>query len=153
DDYQTKVIEDWAKSKGVEIEVVRPGATMEKLQAAIESKQVPDVSQMDNSRNIRFQPSGLLVDLSDMFADVGKQWGGWYQPVVNLSTIKGKQSVMPSSIDTSLMLYRKDILDEGGVKEFPKTWSEMFDTMKKLQKPPDLYGIGFQFAKAGTDSE
>jgi ABC-type glycerol-3-phosphate transport system substrate-binding protein len=61
--------------------------------------------------------------------------------------------MLPYSIDSSLMLYRNDILQEGGVKEFPKTWSEMFDTVKKLQKPPDLYGCGFQFNKAGTDAE
>ena len=51
------------------------------------------------------------------------------------------------------MLYRKDLLDAGGVKEFPKTWEEMFEVAKKLQNPPNLYGVGFQFNKAGTDAE
>src|SRR5690349_16673423 len=47
DDYQTKVMQDWAKEKGVEIEITRePGDNVaKKLQAAVESKQVPDVSQ------------------------------------------------------------------------------------------------------------
>ncbi len=155
DDYQTKVMQDWAKEKGVDIEITRePGDNVsKKLQAAVESKQVPDISQADDGRYTRFQPSGLMLDVSDMFADVGKQWGGWYDPAVKLATKQGKQMLMPYSIDSSLILYRKDILDEGGVKEFPKTWSEMFDTVKKLQKPPDLYGAGFQFNKPGTDSE
>ncbi|HEY3107344.1 MAG TPA: extracellular solute-binding protein [Chloroflexota bacterium] len=153
DDYQTKVIEDWAKDKGVDIEVLRPGATQEKIQAAIESKQLPDITQMDDGRYTRFNPSGLLLDVSDMYAEIGKQWGGFYPPAQKLATIKGKQGLLPYSIDSSLLLYRNDILQEGGIKEFPKTWSEMFDTMKKLQKPPDLYGVGFQFNQAGTDSE
>jgi ABC-type glycerol-3-phosphate transport system substrate-binding protein len=155
DDYQTKVIEDWAKSKGVEVEVTREtGADVEKkLQAAIESKQLPDVSQMDDGRYTRFNPSGLLTDVSDMFVEIGKQWTSWYEPAQKLATKQGKQFLLPYSIDSSLLLYRNDILQEAGVKEFPKTWSEMFDTMKKLQKPPDLYGCGFPFNKPATDSE
>ncbi|HEV8636197.1 MAG TPA: extracellular solute-binding protein [Chloroflexota bacterium] len=152
DDYQTKVMEDWAKAKGVEIEITRE-AVDQKLQAAVESKQVPDISQMDTGRTIKYRTSGLVHDVSDLFADVGRQWGGWYKPAERIATKDGKQWVMPYSIDSSLILYRNDILQEGGVKEFPKTWSEMFDTIKRLQKPPDLYGAGFQFNKAGTDAE
>jgi multiple sugar transport system substrate-binding protein len=155
DDYQTKVMEDWAKQKGVEIEITRePGADVEKkIQAALESKQLPDITQMDTGRYIKFQPSGLLLDVSDMFAEAGRQWGGFYPPAQKLATVQGKQFILPYSIDSSLILYRNDILQEGGYKEFPKTWSEMYDMAKKLQKPPDLYGVGFQFNKAGTDAE
>jgi ABC-type glycerol-3-phosphate transport system substrate-binding protein len=155
DDYQTKVIEDWAKAKGLEVEVTREtGDNVEKkLQAAIESKQLPDISQVDNGRYTRLQGSGTFSDVSELFVKLGNQWGGWYDPAQKLATINGKQAMLPYSIDSSLLLYRNDILQEGGVKEFPKTWSEMFDTMKKLQKPPDMYGIGFQFNKPGTDAE
>jgi ABC-type glycerol-3-phosphate transport system substrate-binding protein len=155
DDYQTKVIEEWAKEKGVEVEITRdPGADVQKkLQAAIESKQLPDVSQVDNGRYTLFNPSGLLTDVSDMYADLGKQWGGFYKPAEQLATIQGKQKMLPYSIDSSLLLYRSDIMQEAGIKEFPKTWSEMFDALKKAQKPPDYYGLGVQFNKVGTDAE
>jgi ABC-type glycerol-3-phosphate transport system substrate-binding protein len=152
DDYQTKVIEDWAKEKGVEIEVTRDDVAP-KLQAAVESKQLPDVSQVDDGRYLKYQPSGVLLDVSDLYAEFGKAWGGFYKPAEVTVTKQGKQFMLPYSIDSSLMLYRNDILQEGGVKEFPKTWSELFDTVKKLQKPPDLYGCGFQFNKAGSDAE
>jgi ABC-type glycerol-3-phosphate transport system substrate-binding protein len=152
DDYQTKVIEDWAKEKGVEIEVTRDPVD-QKLQAAVESKQLPDISQVDDGRYIKYQPSGMLLDVSDLYAEFGKAWGGFYKPAEKTVTKQGKQYMLPYSIDSSLMLYRNDIFQEGGVKEFPKTWSELFDTVKKLQKPPDLYGCGFQFNKAGTDAE
>jgi multiple sugar transport system substrate-binding protein len=152
DDYQTKVIEDWAKEKGVEIEVTRD-PNDPKLQAAIESKQFPDIAQVDSGRYLKYQPSGALLDVSDMYADLGKQWGGFYKPADRIVTKQGKQFALPYSIDSSLLLYRMDILQEGGVTGFPKTWSEMFDTMKRLQKPPDTYGCGFQFNKTGTDAE
>ncbi len=112
DDYQTEEIEKWAKGKGVEVEITRETGdnVQQKLQAAVESKQLPDISQVADVRFTLFYPAGLI-------------------------------------------LYRKDILDEGGYKESPKTWDELFEVAQKLQKPPNLYGIGFQFNKAGTDSE
>jgi ABC-type glycerol-3-phosphate transport system substrate-binding protein len=60
--------------------------------------------------------------------------------------------MLPYSIDSSLILYRKDILDKGGVAA-PKTWDELYDAAAKLQKPPELYGVGFQLNPAGTDAE
>lgn len=155
DDYQTKVLQDWAKEKGVEIEVTRePGDSVsKKLQAAVESKQVPDVSQADDGRYTRFQPSGLMVDVSDMFADIAKQWGGFYEPAVKLATKQGKQAVLPYSIDSSLLLYRNDVMQEAGVKEFPKTWADLHDTLKKIQRPPDIYGYGIPLNKPATDGE
>ena len=155
DDYQTKVIEDWAKSKGIEVEVTREtGDNVEKkLQAAIESKQLPDVTQVDDGRYTRLFASNTFSDVSDLFTEFGKQWGGFYDPAVKLATKDGKQFMLPYSIDSSLLLYRNDILLEAGIKEFPKTWTEMFDTLKKLQKPPDLYGLGVPLNKPATDGE
>ena len=152
DDYQTKVMEDWAKEKGITIEVTRDPVDP-KLQAAIESKQFPDIAQVDSGRYLKYQPSGGLLDVSDLYADFGKQWGGFYKPAERIVTKQGKQYALPYSIDSSLLLYRGDILQEGGVREFPKTWTELFDTVKRLQKPPELYGLGFQFSKPGTDAE
>ena len=129
DDYQTKVIEDWAKEKGVEVEVTREtGADVEKkLQAAIESKQLPDISQMDDGRYTRFFASGLLTDVSDMFAEFGKQWGSWYEPAQKLATKQGKQFLLPYSIDSSLLLYRNDVLQEAGIKRLRATELAVID--------------------------
>src|SRR5205085_5442343 len=71
DDYQSKVIDDWSKEKGVEVEVTRdPGDQVDKkLQAAVESKQVPDISQMDDGRLLKYQPSGLVLDVSDLYQE------------------------------------------------------------------------------------
>lgn len=156
DDYQTQQIEEWAKGKGHEVEVTREGGgnIQTKLQAALESKQLPDISQVDSGRYALFQGTGSLLNVSDLYGDISKQWGGFYKIAEQIATKEGKQFVLPYSIDSSLLMYWNDILLEGGVKEFPTgSWREMIETMKKLQKPPDLYGVGFQFGKAGTDSE
>lgn len=155
DDYQTEEIQKWAKSKNVEVEITRETGdnVQQKLQAAVESKQLPDVSQVNDGRYTLFYPSGIFSDVSDLYAELGKQWGGFYRPAQQLATKDGKQFMLPYSIDSNLILYRRDILDAGGVKEAPKTWDELFDVAKKLQNPPNLYGVGFQFNKAGTDAE
>jgi len=155
DDYQTEEINKWAKSKNVEVEVTREAgdAVQQKLQAAIESKQLPDISQADVGRFTLFYPSGIFADVSDLYGEFSKAWGGFYGPAEKTATKEGKQYLLPYSVDSNLFLYRKDLLDAGGVKEFPKTWEEMFDVAKKLQQPPNLYGVGIQFNKAGTDAE
>jgi multiple sugar transport system substrate-binding protein len=155
DDYQTEEIQKWAKNKGVEVEVTREAgdAVQQKLQAATESKQLPDISQVNDGRYTLFFGANIFSDVSDLYAEFGKAWGGFYKPAEQLSTRGGKQFMLPYSIDSNLLLYRKDILDAGGVKETPKTWDELFDVAKKLQTPPNLYGVGFQFNKAGTDAE
>lgn len=155
DDYQTEEINKWAKSKNIEVEITREtgDAVQQKLQAATESKQLPDVSQVNDGRYTLFFASNIFTDVSDLYAEFGKAWGGFYKPAEQLATKNGKQFMLPYSLDSNLLLYRKDILDAGGVKESPKTWDELFDVAKKLQSPPNLYGVGFQFNKAGTDAE
>jgi multiple sugar transport system substrate-binding protein len=155
DDFQTEQINKWAKSKGIEVEITRETGdnVRQKLQAAIESKQLPDVTQADDGRFTAFYKSGIFTDHSALFAEMGKQWNGWYKAGEQIVTVDGKQWMMPYSLDSSLILYRRDILEAAGFKEPPKTWDEMFDMAKKAQSPPNVYGVGFQVNKAGTDAE
>ncbi len=154
DDYQTQVIQDWATSKNVDVEVTRePGGDVQKkLQAAVESKQFPDISQVDDGRYTLLYPSGVFLDVTDMFKEVSAPYGGFYKVAQQAPTKDGKQGMLPYSIDSSLILYRKDILDANGLQP-PKTWDELYDQAARLQKPPELYGVGFQLNPAGTDAE
>jgi len=151
DDFQTQAIDEWAKKKGVEVENVRETGenVQKKLQAAIESRQFPDISQASGGRFTLFYPARVFLDVSDLYQEFAKQWGGFYKPGEKFFTKEGKQWGLPYSIDANLILYWRDILEEGGVREFPRTWAEFYDVAKRLQKPPDLYGVGFQIAKVG----
>jgi ABC-type glycerol-3-phosphate transport system substrate-binding protein len=151
DDYQTKVMEDWAKTKNIDIEISREPNT-QKLQAAIESKQFPDIALVDGGRLNLLYPSGVFLDVSDFAKEVSAPYGGFYKLAVTQSTKEGKQWIVPYSLDSNLILYRKDLLDKAGLQP-PKTWDEMYDQAAQLQKPPELYGVGFQLNKAGTDAE
>jgi multiple sugar transport system substrate-binding protein len=155
DDYQTEQIKAWAKENNVEVEVTRDtGANVQqKLQAAIESKQLPDISQVDSGRFTLFYPTGIFADVSDLYKEFAQQWKGFYKVAEQVVTADGKQWALPYSIDSALILYWRDVLEAGGVTSAPKTWDEFYDVAKRLQRPPDLYGVGFQFNKAGTDAE
>lgn len=154
DDYQTKVINEWAEKKSVEVEITRePGDQVaKKLQAAIEAKQFPELAQVDGGRYTLHRDKDIFLDVSTLYAEVSKPWGGFYKVADETATFNGKQMMLPYSIDSSLILYRKDLLDKAGLAA-PKTWDELYDHATKLQKPPELYGVGFQLNKAGTDAE
>ena len=106
DDYQTEEIQNWAKGKNIEVEITRETGdnVRQKLQAAVESKQLPDVSQMDVGRFTAFYPSGILSDVSDLYAEFGKAWGGFYKPAERIATRDGQQWLLPYSIDSNLIL-------------------------------------------------
>src|ERR1043165_1041322 len=67
DDFQTQQIQNWAKSKNIEGEITRETGdnVQQKLQAAVESKQLPDISQADVGRFTLFYPAGIFADVRD----------------------------------------------------------------------------------------
>src|SRR5215216_5676240 len=78
DDFQTEQINKWAKSKNIEVEITRETGdnVRQKLQAAVESKQLPDISQMDVGRYTAFAPANILIDHTELYQEFKKQWGG-----------------------------------------------------------------------------
>jgi ABC-type glycerol-3-phosphate transport system substrate-binding protein len=122
-----------------------------KLQAAIESKQFPDVSQVDSGRFTQFYPSKVFVDVSDLYQDFAKTWTGFYPVAEKTVTQDGKQWMLPYSIDSSLCLHWKDMLDAAGVKSIA-TWDEFFAGCKKASNPPEVYPVGYQLSKC-SDAE
>lgn len=60
-----------------------------------------------------------------------------------------KLYAMPFATDSSMMFYRKDLLEQAGV-EVPKTWEEVkaaIDAVRKLPGHESIGGFGGQFAK------
>ena len=57
---------------------------------------------------------------------------------------------MPYVTDASLLYYRKDLLDQAGVKKAPTTWDELLSAIEAVRKLPghaDIGGIGGQWNK------
>lgn len=148
-------VDKWGKEKGLDLEVVaeiEEPTLNQRLMAAVESKQLPDICEISGGRITLHYPAKVFEDVSALYAEIGKQYGGWFKVADQTATIDGKQWAIPFSIDSSLMHYRKDILDKKGLK-IPETWDEYVETMKKAQEPPKTYGAGIALSKGATDCE
>ncbi len=155
DDVLLANIESWADQNNVKLDLVAEievPTLNERLAAAIESQNLPDVAEIAGDRIALHYPSGLYEDMSELYAEIGEQYGGFFTVAEKMATIDGKQWAIPYSISSSLMHIRKDILDEKGLA-IPTTWQEYVDVMKAAQNPPDLYGAGIGLNQAAGDAE
>ncbi len=148
-------IDRWGQENGVDLEVVAEidvPVMNDRLVAAIESRNLPDVSAVAGGRIALHYPAGLYADISALYGELADTYGGFFGPADRMATIDGSQWVIPFSIDTSLMYYRKDILDEKGLA-LPTNWSEYVEIMQAAQTPPDIYGAGIGLNQAAGDAE
>jgi multiple sugar transport system substrate-binding protein len=155
DDILLANIERWAEEQDVTLDLVAEieVPTMnERMAAAIESGDLPDVSALSGDRVSLHYPAGVYVDLSDLYAELSEKHGGYFKTAEQTATIDGKQWVIPYSIDTSLMYYRKDMLDAKGLA-LPDTWEQYVEVIKAAQQPPEIFGAGIPLNKQATDGE
>src|SRR5580692_245439 len=89
----------------------------------------PDVFTQDIIWIAEFAAAKWALPLDDHFnAEVMKEY---FPGVVQACTWQGKLTALPWFIDSGMLYYRTDLLDELGAKA-PETWSELIDSAKKL---------------------
>jgi multiple sugar transport system substrate-binding protein len=89
----------------------------------------PDVFTQDIIWIAEFAAAKWALPLDDHFnTEVMKEY---FPGVVQACTWQGKLTALPWFIDSGMLYYRKDLLDEIGAKA-PETWSELVDSAKKL---------------------
>ena len=49
-------------------------------------------------------------------------------------------SSIPIDYTAIVMAYRKDLFEQAGITEAPKTWEEFAAAAEKIHNPPDVYG-------------
>lgn len=148
-------IETWAAENNVDLELVAEieVPTMnDRLVAAIESRNLPDVGAIAGGRIALHYPANIYADVSELYQELGEEYGGFFAPAERMATIDGSQWVIPYSIDTSLMHYRNDLLEAAG-QSVPSTWDEFVNAMEAAQNPPDVYGFGLGLNLAAGDAE
>jgi multiple sugar transport system substrate-binding protein len=73
----------------------------------------------------------------------------WFKPEDFLKGLwsaiqyEGKPYAIPFTGETTLLMYRKDLLDAKGL-QVPKTFEELWNVAKALNNPPEIYGIGIR---------
>ena len=89
----------------------------------------PDVFTQDIIWIAEFAAAKWALPLDEYFnADAMKEY---FPGVVQACTWQGKLTALPWFIDSGMLYYRKDLLDELGAKS-PETWNELIDSAKKL---------------------
>jgi len=81
-----------------------------------------------------------LVDLTDLMDRLGRKYGGWLVSARNLSVVNGRWYAYPDFYITIPMLYRKDLLDESGLKvgDTWDDWRAVGRTLKAKNHPAGM---------------
>jgi multiple sugar transport system substrate-binding protein len=146
----------YAKQAGIkesELEYVEPGSGQQppKLVAALEAGIPPDVARSGGAQVSLFRAQGHLLEVTDVVEKMQQVPGGLFESSLQAVMHKGKAYGVPQSVSPSPLVTRLDILEAAKVDP-PKTWDELIEVCKKLQKPPKLTGFGMCLGLT-TDTE
>lgn len=142
-------INQWGAANKIPTEVVmiNQNETVQKVSAAMASGTMPDALDVSLDLLIVLAGQGKFLPLDDLYASIGKQYGGWLAPVDKASNLNGRFGI-PFGISGNMLLRRDDVLRRAGFSNPPATWVELVDQAAKVVKPP-FYPIGFCLGNAG----
>ncbi len=147
DEYGTK------NGIAVTCDIVANEVIWQKLAAAVEAKQPPDVCFTTQPKAIDFASKGLLVDVTDVIAKIEKDQGKMFDAMKSWSLYQGKYYVVPHTMPCFLMWYRKDLLAKAGFNAPPQTWEELRVMAKKVTSAKDnIWGVGCGYGPTCTDN-
>ena len=152
DEHFNKVlIPRYQQETGIKISyeiVAAGGSAVPRNVSIVESKAPVDAGWVQQEWLYR---EGLL-DVSDIAEEVGKQQGGYYPSIVELSKWNGKWYSVPFGNIGQCMAYRRDWFEQAGFKKFPDTWDEFLDAGRKLKKAGHPYGMSMGHGFADNNS-
>ncbi len=149
----TNTVNEWGDANGYETDVVmiNQNETNQKVSAAVESDTMPDVLDMGLDLLLLLSSTDQLRSLDDLYDKIGADQGGWHDSVdasVAPEKLNGNRTGIPFGAGGNVLFGRKDILEEGGFSEMPKTWQEVSDISKEVTQP-GIYGMGFSLSNVG----
>ena len=107
----------------------------QKLLTAIASNEVPDIVLWDRFNTGVYAPKGALASLDDYIAKDNVDMTQFYAPAVDEMTSAGVVYGIPLTVDSRVLFYNKDLLDEAGVDPASITdWDSLRDAAIKLTK-------------------
>jgi multiple sugar transport system substrate-binding protein len=145
-----KLIDDFNRRNRGEIQVKwreMPALSadyLEQLQAELQSGQSSvDLIGGDVIWPAQFAANGWILDLSDRFT--GGMQQDYLEGPLGSVQYEGKAWGVPWFTDAGMFYLRKDLLEESGFSEPPKTWDEMKEMAEKVRRDAGTrYGFVFQ---------
>jgi multiple sugar transport system substrate-binding protein len=145
-----KILKDqcyaYAKQVGLkdgELQYVELGTGQQapKMVAALEAGIPPDVARAGSSYASLYRAQGHLLEVTEIVEKMQQVPGGLFPVCLEAAYHKGKAYGVPYQVSPRPLVTRMDLLEAAKV-EPPKTWDELIEVSKKLQKPPKLTGFG-----------
>lgn len=154
DEYATlmkDLVDQFAEEKGVEVDYVNVAAAdmKQKLMAAIEAGNAPDLIVGDDTLVGQFASLDQLTDVSDVMSEFE-----FTEAAMSMSMIGESSYMIPQGFTAPGMHVRKDKWEEKGL-EMPTTWEELKEQAAKVNDPANgFYALGFAMgASGGGDAE
>jgi len=119
--------------------------------AAVEANIFPDISEIWVQNIDQFNRMGVLADITDTFDALNAR--SPFSPLLGtMVTIGGKKVGIPFNTSAEAQYWRKDILDNMGLKP-AGTWEELKATAKKITAAGQLFGFATALGRPATDGE
>jgi ABC-type glycerol-3-phosphate transport system substrate-binding protein len=142
--------EDFTPNTGVKVNInVIPAGDKNKLLLSTTTGLQPDVALgVDAQIPIDFAVRNALVNLNEFpdYAEVAKR----FRPGALIPyKFNGGDYALPENQNFNMLFYRKDIMEELGVKKIPDTWDEVLDLIPLLQQK----GMDFYYPHATNNTD
>jgi len=141
-------VKTWGQINGVDMDILiaKDADLATKWAAGMEAPDtLPDVSTIFLQWMPKFFDAGLLLDVSDAYAEANKYAGGFLPAAKDVMTIAGKQYAVPYIGSVTPVYWRTDMLQKAGLTTAPKTYDEMFEACKKINVKGEFWCYGFNF--------
>ncbi len=127
-----------------EVQMFPWGDYQQKQNAAIEAGTLPDV--LLGISVSRYYAMKILTDVTDLYTDLDKDGGGFYEANKNGVMVDGKAWGIPFHNEPQVMYYRADIFSKAGYTMPPKDMTEFVVACKAVTNPAqNIFGFGNTF--------
>lgn len=144
-------VDEFAAENGVEVDyvIVPSGDLKQKLAAAIESGNQPDLIMGDNTTVAEYVTTGQLADVSDVVEGID-----YKETARRYAIFDDTDYLIPLSLTAPGMYMRKDVWEEHNL-QVPKTWEEFREHARTINDPENgFYALGLPLgASGGGDAE
>ncbi|OYY75110.1 MAG: hypothetical protein B7Y40_01425 [Gammaproteobacteria bacterium 28-57-27] len=115
----------------VRVQQIPWSSAHEKLLTAHVGGTLPDVFQLGNTWLAEFVALRALAPLDDVLS--AEAQADIFPGVLAANRMSGHLYGLPWYVDTRLLFYRADLLQQAGVARAPQTWSEWIDALRRLR--------------------
>ncbi|MBU8791157.1 sugar ABC transporter substrate-binding protein [Oceanobacillus caeni] len=102
-----------------------------KLLQGVAGNELPDIVLIDNPDHQSFAEAGVFADITDEV----NEWGEadlYYEGPMASVMLDGKYYGIPNDSNALALYYNKDLFNEAGIDNPPKTWDELREVAKEL---------------------